>query len=128
MDVRDVAAGLRAAMARGETGRRYFLGSENRSWKALAGTLAEAFGVEPPRYTVPPLLLTLGGVVAEGFAVLTRTRPFLTRAAAHTASRTYRYDNTRARRELDCTFRPFRETAKHIANALSDEPRNAGSR
>ena len=128
VDVRDVAAGLRAAMARGETGRRYFLGSENRSWKALTGTLAEAFGVEPPRYTVPPLLLTLGGVVAEGFAVLTQTRPVLTRSTARTAARTYRYDNSRARRELDCTFRPFRETAKHIANALSDEPRNAGSR
>lgn len=119
VDVRDVAAGLRAAMEKGGTGRRYFLGSENRSWKAFTSTLAEAFDVPPPRYTVPPLLLTVGGIVAEGFATLTRTRPFLTRSTARTAARTYRYDNSRARRELDCTFRPFKETARRIAEALS---------
>ncbi|MFB6231542.1 MAG: SDR family oxidoreductase [Salinibacter sp.] len=121
VDVRDVAAGLRAAMAKGETGRRYFLGSENLSWKALTGTLAEAFGVEPPRYTVPPWLLRVGGALAKGFATLTGTRPFLTRSTARTAARTYRYDNTRARQELDCTFRPFEATARHIADALECE-------
>jgi len=118
VDVRDVAAGLRAAMATGETGRRYFLGSENLSWKAFTHTLATAFAVEPPRYTMPPSLLTIGGAVAEAFATLTRTQPFLTRSTARTASRTYRYDNTRARRELGCTFRPFEDTAHHIADAL----------
>jgi dihydroflavonol-4-reductase len=118
VDVRDVADGLRAAMAKGETGRRYFLGGENRSWKTLTGTLAEAFGVEPPRYTVPPSLLKIGGALAEGVSILTRTRPFLTRSTAHTAAHTYRYDNTRARQELDCTFRPFEATARHIADAL----------
>jgi dihydroflavonol-4-reductase len=121
VDVRDVAAGLRAAMAKGETGRRYFLGSENLSWKAFTTALAEAFGREPPRYTMPRSLLTVGGAVAEGVATLTRTRPFLTRSTARTASRTYRYDNSRACTELDCTFRPFEETARHIADALNRE-------
>jgi len=121
VDVRDVAAGLRAAMAKGETGRRYFLGSENLSWKAFTTTLADAFEVEPPRYTMPSSLLTLGGAVAEAFATLTRTHPFLTRSTARTASRTYRYDNTRARRELGCTFRPFEDTTQHIADALGRE-------
>jgi len=121
VDVRDVAAGLRAAMENGETGRRYFLGSENVSWKSLTGTLSEAFGVDPPRRTVPGWLLTAGGVVAEGLSVITRTRPFLTRSTARTAARTYRYDNTRARQELDCTFRAFEKTAFHIADELSRE-------
>jgi dihydroflavonol-4-reductase len=119
VDVRDVAAGLRAAMVKGETGRRYFLGGQNLSWKALAGTLAEAFDAPLPRRTVPSWLLRAGGVVAEGVATITRTQPFLTRTTARTASRTYRYDNSRARRELGCTFRPFEETASHIADALS---------
>ena len=124
VDVRDVAAGLRAAMEKGETDRRYFLGSENRSWKALTGTLAEAFGVEPPHYTVPPSLLKIGGALAEGLATLTRTRPFLTRTTARTAAHTYRYDNTRARTELDCSFRPFEKTAQRIADVLI--PRTKG--
>jgi dihydroflavonol-4-reductase len=50
VDVRDVAAGLRVAMEHGDTGRRYFLGGENLSWKSLTGTLAEAFGVDPHRH------------------------------------------------------------------------------
>ena len=118
VDVRDVAAGLRAAMAKGETGRRYFLGGENLSWAVLAGTLADAFGVPSPRRTVPGWLLTTGGAVAEAFSTITRARPFLTRTTARTASRTYRYDNARARTELDCTFRPFEVTARHIAQEL----------
>ncbi len=119
VDVRDVAAGLRAAMATGDTGRRYFLGSENLSWKTLAGTLAEAFDVDPPRRTVPGWLLTTTGAVAEGLATITRTQPFLTRSTARTAARTYRYDNTRARQELDCSFRQFEKTAEHIADVLT---------
>lgn len=121
VDVRDVAAGHRAAMQEGETGRRYFLGSENLSWMALAGILAEAFEVEPPRRTVPSWLLRAGGAVAEGIATVARTRPLLTRSTARTAAHTYRYDNTRARTELDCSFRPFEETASHIAHALNRE-------
>ena len=122
VDVRDVAAGLRAAMQRGETGRRYFLGSENLSWNTVAGTLAEAFEMPAPRRTVPGWLLSATGAVAEGISAVTRTQPFLTRSTARTASRTYRYDNTRARTELGCTFRPFEETARHIADALKREP------
>ena len=121
VDVRDVAAGLRAAMTRGELGRRYFLGSENLTWEAFAGTLAEAFDVVSPRQTVPSWLLTVTGTLAEGVAALTRTQPFLTRSTARTASRTYRYDNSRARTELGCTFRPFEETARHIAETLGRE-------
>lgn len=119
VDVRDVVAGLRAAMARGETGRRYLLGSENLSWLAIGETLAEAFDVAPPRFTVPSALFTTGAVVAEGIAALTRTRPLFTRSMIQAATRTYRYDNSRARRELGCTFRSFEETARHIAKALS---------
>jgi dihydroflavonol-4-reductase len=121
VDVRDVAAGLRAAMQQGETGRRYFLGSENLPWMSVASTLAETFGVSLPRRTVPPWLLWAGSTVAEGIATVTRTRPFLSRSTARTASRTYRYDNTRVRQELDCSFRPFEETAQHIAEALGRE-------
>jgi len=121
VDVRDVAAGLRAAMHDGETGRRYVLGGENLSWSTLAGTLAEAFGVAPPRHTVPLWALAAVGTVAEGVAAITRTQPFLTRTTARTAARTYRYDNTRACTELGCTFRPFEETARHIAGVLGRE-------
>jgi dihydroflavonol-4-reductase len=118
VDVRDVAAGMRRAMEHGDTGRRYFLGSENLSWTEIAGTLADAFGVRPPSRTIPKPLISAAASVTEAVGFVTRTRPLLPQSMARTSTETFRYDNTRARRELDCTFRPFQETAFRIAADL----------
>jgi dihydroflavonol-4-reductase len=118
VDVQDVAAGHRAAMAEGESGERYLLGGDNRPWRSILATLAEAFGIDPPQYTIPGPLLTAGAFVSEAVAAVTRTRPFLPRSTARTASHIHRFDNTRAREALGCTFRGFDETARRIAAAL----------
>lgn len=118
VDVEDVAAAHRAAMARGETGERYFLGSENLTWQEIFGTLAEAFGKAGPRIVLPPALALLAGTASEALGALTRTRPALTRETARVSSRFYRYDNRKAREQLGVTFRPFRETAERIAAAV----------
>ena len=118
VDVRDVAAGLRKAMAEGATGERYILGSENLSWQAITATIADAFDAEPPRRTIPPWLLTTAGGLAEGVAWLTGTAPRFSRALARSASRMRRYDNAKAVKQLGCTFRPFAETVWKIAADL----------
>jgi len=118
VDVKDVATGLRRAMAQGTTGERYILGSENLSWRAIVRTLAEAFGVEPPARTIPPSLLTTAGWVAEGAAWLTGRAPRFSRALARSASRPRRYDTQKAVDALGCSFRPFSETARRIARDL----------
>lgn len=120
VDVEDVAAAHRAAMREGTSGRRYLVGGENRSWSSIIGALAEAFQVQPPQYTVPPSVLTAGSFVAEAVATLTRTSPIFPRATARSAARTYRFDNSRAQQELNCTFRPFEDTAQRIANVLAE--------
>lgn len=117
-DVRDVAAGLRRAMARGTTGERYILGGENRSWHAIVATLADALGVDSPRRTIPPGVLITAGWLAEGAALLTGTTPRFSRALARSASRMRRYDNSKAIAQLGCSFRPFTETARRIARKL----------
>ena len=116
VDVEDVAAGVLAALDRGETGRRYVLAGENLSWREILGTLARAAGAAPPTRTVPPALLTLAGVVAE-LASRLGLPTALTRETARTASRTDRYAAGRAERELGVSFRPFAETAARIAAA-----------
>lgn len=121
VDVQDVASGLRKAMAHGETGRRYFLGGENLSWKAIAERIAKAFQVSPPQYKLPAPFVTGVATISEVLATLTRGQPFLPRASARTANRTYCYDNTRATRELGWTSRSFEDTAHRIARALSVE-------
>lgn len=125
VDVKDVAAGLRRAMAHGTTGERYILGSENLTWKSLIHTLADAFGTDPPTRIIPPHLLTVAGGLAEAAAWLTGTTPHLTRSLARSASRQRRYDNAKATTQLGCTFRPFVETAQRIARELgtsADQP------
>ena len=118
VDVEDVAAGHRAAMARGVTGERYFLGSENLRWKTIFDTLADAFDVRGPRIVLPPPLALLAGSLSELAGTLTRSRPTLTRETARISAQFYQYDNTKAREELGITFRPFRATAERIAAAV----------
>ena len=119
VDVEDVAAGHRAAMARGATGERYFLGSENLRWKTIFDTLAEAFGVPGPRIVLPPPLALVAGTASELAGAVTRSRPALTRETARISSRFFRYDNAKAREELGVTFRPFRATAERLAGMLA---------
>lgn len=120
VDVQDAAAGLRRAMARGATGERYLLGSENLSWRTIITTLAEALGTRPPRRTIPPGLLTAAGALAEAVAWLPGLEPRFSRSLARSASRTRRYDNSKAVNELGCTFRPFAETARRIGRTLNN--------
>ena len=118
VDVEDVAAGLRAACARGATGERYLLAAENLSWTEILGTLAEALGVPAPTQTAPPWLLAAGGALGEAWAAVSRSEPALTRETARNAAATVRYDGSRAER-LGVTYRPFAETARRIADALA---------
>ncbi len=121
VDARDAAEGHVRALHLGETGERYLLGSENLSWCCILQTLAEAFGTRAPQRTLPPRLARAAGAAAEALAFVTRTDPPLTRALAQTMSRTTRYSNRKAVEALGCTFRPFAETARHLAAAMESE-------
>lgn len=118
VDVKDVAAGHLRAMQDGGTGQRYFLGSENLSWREIIDALAEAFGVRSPRVTLPPWLMTGIATAAEVVAGVTRTKPLITREMARQSASYYRYDHRRAVDELGCTFRPFEDTARRIAREI----------
>lgn len=118
VDVLDVAAGHIRAMAAGRTGERYFLGSENLSWKEIIEILAEAFGVEPPRLQVGAGAAMAIARVSAAWSTLTGAKPLITMETARMASRFYAYSNHKAMEELGCTFRPFRDTATRLAAEL----------
>lgn len=118
VDVLDVVDGMVRSMERGRTGERYFLGSENLSWKRIIHTLAGAFGVSPPRMTLSRTPAMLLAYASEAISALTGSRPLLTRETARNASRCYEYSNRKAVEELGCTFRPFDETADRLAERL----------
>lgn len=123
VDVEDVADGMIRAMRQGRAGERYFLGSENLRWREIIRILAEAFRVEPPRWTLPAAPAMALAYGSEAIALVLRTEPLITRETARSASRFYRYSNRKAVEELGCTFRPFSETAQRIARELTNAPR-----
>ena len=118
VDVRDVSAGLIAAMERGQVGRRTLLAAENLAWTEILSTLAQAMGVAPPRATVGARTLQAAGTLADVWGRLTRTDAGLSRETARTASAMHRYANDRAIEELGLTFRPFAETARWMAGGV----------
>lgn len=120
VDVLDVSDGMVRAMARGGTGERYFLGSENLSWSRIIRVLADAFGRPPPRWTLSRTPALALAVVSEAWAVTTRTPPLITRAHARSMSRSYEYSNRKAVEALGCSFRPFELTAARLAGELEE--------
>ena len=122
VDVLDVVDGLLRAMDAGQTGERYILASQNLTWLRLLDAFADAFGT-----TLPNRHLGLTGSmrlarITEFIGWATRTKPLITRETARQASSVYRYDATKAREQLGCTFRPFTETAQRMAAALAHDP------
>ncbi len=122
VDVLDVVDGALLAMESGDAGERYFLGSENLSWKAIVERLAEAFDVDPPRLTLKEKPAMVLACAAEAMAFLTRSEPLITRETARTASKSYRYSDEKARESLGWKPRPFRVTAERIARELGASP------
>jgi len=118
VDVADVASCMRAAMERGRTGERYFLGGENLTWVEILSILQGAFGQPPPRIVVPPWLAVAAGAAGEVLASVTGSHQTLTRSTARTSAYVHRYSNEKARSELGCTFRPFEATARRIAESI----------
>lgn len=110
--VGDVAQGHLAAAERGRTGERYILGGENLTFREIVQTVAEVVGARPPRFTIPNLLLPVGGLAMEGLSLLTGKPPLLTRRSATLAGRHLYYSSARAESELGYHITPFRESVR----------------
>lgn len=120
VDVDDVAAGHIRAWQRGRTGERYILGSENLSWNSVLNVLADALGVARPRWPLPLSLALATGAAIELSSKLTGRSPLFTRALARSNAYPWSVSNDKAVRELNCTFRPFAETAQRVATLFTD--------
>jgi dihydroflavonol-4-reductase len=119
VDVRDVAEGAIKAIQEGRTGERYILGGENLPWRRILEITAHAFGVRPPSRRLPYYPALAFGLASEAFATITNRPVTVSRASVRSSMRFHRYSNAKAKTELDLTFRPFEETARFLAAALS---------
>lgn len=108
--VGDTVDGIRAAMARGESGEHYILGGENHRFVDALGIVADEVGGTRPLVTVPAPVVHAAGYAAEAadrYAGL-RVFPF-DRDMARLATRELFYSSAKASRELGYDYRPLRE-------------------
>lgn len=111
VDVRDVAAGHLLAAERGQRGRRYILGSENLSYRALLRTMSEVAGFRPRAILPVPWPLFAGVAVGnEVRGLLFGKKPWPAVAHARMNRYFWYYSSDRARRELGYAPRPVRDS------------------
>ncbi len=110
VDVRDVAAGILAAIDRGRTGRRYILGGHRRTYLEAWRTFARAAGVWPPLGTVPRPLVRLIGRGGDLWGAIIGREPDVNSAAVEMSLLHHVSSCRRAEEELGYTYRPLEET------------------
>ena len=111
-DVRDVAAGIIAALDRGQTGRLYILGGEPMSFLEAWTLLARITRVKPPTRNMYPHGLWIWGHGGDVWGKLTGREPALNSAAVAMARHEHHYSYARARDELGYHPRPAAEAAE----------------
>ena len=107
--VDDIAAGHLAALHRGQIGERYILGGQNITLRQMLLDIADIVGrrsrpVRLPRGAIYPF-----AYAAEFLARRTGREPFATVDGLRMARYTMHFNDSKARRELGYTSRPYRD-------------------
>lgn len=100
VDVRDVAAGIIAAMERGRSGERYILGGENLSYLELWQKMAAAVGKRGPRGKLPNWIARTAGAFGDIAAKLMRKEPVVNSGATTMGQLNHFYSSEKAASEL----------------------------
>ena len=107
--VDDVAAGHLAALDHGKIGERYILGAENVSLAGMLADIAHLAGRRAPSLKLPRRALYPIAYGAELFARIRGAEPFITVDGLRMARHHMFFDDSKARRELGYSSRPYRE-------------------
>lgn len=113
--VDDVAEGHVLAYERGERGRRYVLGGENLSLRAILDIIAELTGRPAPRLRLPHAAALALAYVAEGCARISGRVPGITVDGVKLSRHHMYFSSRRAEAELGYRARPAREA---LADAI----------
>jgi len=111
-DVRDVAAGILAAIERGRTGQRYILGGVTMSYLDTWRLMAEVTGARRPRRVAPWWMLRLAGGAGDLCTRLTGREPDVNSGAIALARLCKDLTSRRAETELGYRIRPFRQSVE----------------
>lgn len=107
--VDDVAQGHIAALRNGRIGERYILGGENVELSRMLAEIAAQVGRKAPRFRIPRQAVWPIALGAETMARWTGREPFINRDALRMSKHRMFFDDSKARRELGYTSRPYAE-------------------
>jgi dihydroflavonol-4-reductase len=107
--VDDVAAGHLAALERGRIGELYILGGDNVFLADMLADIARIVGRRPPTLKLPRTMLYPLAYGAELVASLRGVEPFITMDGLRMAAHHMFFDDSKARRELGYSSRPYRD-------------------
>ena len=110
VDVRDVAAGILAAMMKGRTGRRYILGGHTLSYLDAWRIFARAAGRMQPLGIAPRPIVRTAGWVGDVASLFTHRELPVNSAAVTMSMLPHNFSCARAQAELGYAFRPFEST------------------
>jgi dihydroflavonol-4-reductase len=116
VDVRDVAAGILAALDRGKAGRRYILGGHSLSYLGAWRVFARAAGRMQPLGMAPRGIVRTAGLVGDLAAALLGREPDVNSAATRMSLLAHNFSCRRAETELGYHYRPFEETVQDAWN------------
>jgi len=112
VDVRDVAQGIVAAIARGRTGRRYILGGEPLSYLDAWRVFARVSGRMQPLGIAPWPFVRVAGWCGDLAGLLSRRELPVNSAATGMSMLPHNFRCDRAESELGYTRRPFEAAAQ----------------
>ena len=110
-DVRDVCAGILAALEGGQPARRYILGGEVLSYFQAWRIFAEVSGATPPLIPAGPLMRMGAGYFGDLVTRLTGREPDVNSAATAISAQKRNFSSDRAEAELGYRPRPLRDAA-----------------
>ncbi len=117
IDVRDIAAGMVAALERGRPGVRYLLGAENWSIRRVFAHVAKLVGAAEPRWRVPYPVALAAAYVSEFVAdAVTGRIPAASVTGVKLTRRRMHFDASRSLAELGIVPRPV---SSSIAEAVT---------
>jgi len=123
VDVRDVAAGLAAAIEAGKGPRRYLLGGHDTTWRELFGSLRRLTGRSLPGLPTPrPVALATGRTLDVIQRIVPGRAPFGHDAIA-IATQRITTDDSRARAELGVEPLPLEQTLTDTIRWMVDAGR-----
>jgi dihydroflavonol-4-reductase len=111
-DARDVAAGVRAALEKGETGRRYILAGHNMSYVQAWRLFAKVARSRGPLCPAGPLMRIVAGAWGDLWALATGKEGDVNSASVRLSGYYHYYASARAERELGYRIRPAGQTVQ----------------